>query len=154
MVGVCGLKIKETKSQLREILSKQQNALDYKKIQALYLMKTGQIDTVKGISELLGVHRVTVQKWFKKYREQGIGGLLTSKKSPGRPSIVSQSTLSELEEKLKRSSEVFQSYEDVQAWLQEKHGVEANYKTVYGLLRYKLNVHLRSEQSNFLAKEA
>ncbi|WP_052537515.1 helix-turn-helix domain-containing protein [Gloeocapsa sp. PCC 73106] len=154
MVGVCGLKIKEAKSELREILSTQKNAVDYKKIQALYLMKTGQADTVTTVSELLGVHRVTVQKWFKKYREQGIDGLLTSKKSTGRPSIVSQSTLLELEEKLNRASGCFKSYEDVHAWLQEKHGVDANYKTIYGLLRYKLKVNLKADQINPLVQEA
>lgn len=147
MTGVCGLKIKETKVQLRDILSKQKNAPDYKKIQALYLMKTGQVTTVIEVSELLGVHRVTVQKWFKKYRDQGIDGLLTSKKSTGRPSIVSASTLSDLKEKL-TSSNSFKSYEDVHEWLQHKHGVDVNYKTIYGLLRYKLNVNLESIDDN------
>ncbi|TVQ47838.1 MAG: helix-turn-helix domain-containing protein [Gloeocapsa sp. DLM2.Bin57] len=147
MTGVCGLKIKETKVQLRDILSKQKNAPDYKKIQALYLMKTGQVTTVIEVSELLGVHRVTVQKWFKKYRDQGIDGLLTSKKSTGRPSVVSASTLSDLKEKL-TSSNSFKSYEDVYKWLQKNHGVDVNYKTIYGLLRYKLNVNLESIDSD------
>jgi len=153
MTGMCGLKIKETKVQLRDILSKQKNAISYKKIQALYLMKTGQVDTVTAVSELLGVHRVTVQKWFKKYRDQGIDGLLISKKSTGRPSVVSQSTLSDLEEKLNHSAHSFKSYEDVYEWLQQKHGVDANYKTIYGLLKYKLNVNL-SHQGSDLRKEA
>lgn len=154
MTGVCGLKIKETKVQLRDILSKQKDAIDYKKIQALYLMKTGQVTTVTEVSELLGVHRVTVQKWFKKYRDQGIDGLLTSKKSTGRPSVVSASTLSDLKEKLTQGGNSFKSYEDVYEWLQQKHGVDVNYKTIYGLVRYKLKVNPESLGGDRLAQEA
>ncbi len=154
MAGVCDLKIKETKLQLRDILSKQKNAVNYKKIQALYLMKTGQVDTVMAVSEVLGVHRVTVQKWLKKYRDQGIDGLLTNKKSTGRPSVVSDSMLSDLQENLENSNNFFKSYEDVYHWLQQKHGVSANYKTVYGLLRYKLKVDICTQGLIPQAQEA
>lgn len=154
MAGVCSLEIEETKAELKQILARQKNAVNYKKVQALYLMKTGQVATVKDLAELLGVHRVTVQKWFKKYKEQGIKSLLVSKKSTGRPSVVTQAALSELKEKLRQSEETFKSYEDIHTWLQEKHGVNANYKTIYGLIRYKLKMSINEQQANDLKKQA
>jgi len=143
MAGVCHLEIQETVSQLHEVLAKQKDIVNYKKVQCLYLMKTGKVGTVKELSELLGVHRVTIQKWFKKYREVGINGLLTTKKSSGRPSVVSERVLSDLKERLSPQKREFETYEQVQRWLEEKYGVDLNYKTLYGLVRYKLNVNLK-----------
>ena len=69
MVAYCHLEIKETSTQLQEILNLQKNVSSYRKIQALYLLKTKQVKTLKDIAIALGVHRVTVQRWFKEYRE-------------------------------------------------------------------------------------
>lgn len=153
MAGVCNLEITETSTELREILSKQKNAVNYKKVQALYLMKTGKVETVKELASLLGVHRVTIQKWFKKYKDQGMKTLLVCKKSTGRPSVVSQATLLELREKLNRSENTFKSYEDIHEWLQNNHGIDANYKTIYGLVRYKLKMNLSMQETD-LRKQA
>ena len=70
MVAYCHLEIKETFNQLQEILNQQKTTTSYRKIQALYLLKTGKIKTVKDIAIALGVHLLTVQKWFKQDREQ------------------------------------------------------------------------------------
>lgn len=72
--------IKETASELHDLLNQQQSISNFKKIQALYWLKTNQVKTVKEIAKKLGVHRVTVHNWLRKYREEGIIGYLNLKK--------------------------------------------------------------------------
>jgi len=77
MVAYCYLEIKETSSQLQEILNQQKTVTSYRKIQALYLLKSGKIKTVTDIAIALGFHRVTVQRWFKEYSEVAIARAAT-----------------------------------------------------------------------------
>ncbi|NEP46119.1 MULTISPECIES: helix-turn-helix domain-containing protein [unclassified Okeania] len=58
--------------QLQEVLTQQKTTATYRKVQALYLLKTGQIKTVKGIAQAVGVHQVSVHRWFKEYAETGL----------------------------------------------------------------------------------
>jgi len=73
--------IKETVAELHNLLNQQQSISSFKKIQVLYWLKTNQVKTVKEIAKKLGVHRVTVHNWLRKYREEGIIGYLKLKKT-------------------------------------------------------------------------
>ena len=81
MAGVCKLEIAETVPQLKALLNDQKTASGFQKIQALYLFKIGQVKTVKELALTLGVNRITVQRWLRQYRHQGMAGLLQVKQS-------------------------------------------------------------------------
>ena len=144
MVAYCHLEIKETSNQLQEILNQQKTTRSYRKIQALYLLKTGKIKTVKELALPLGVHRVTVQKWFKEYRERGLESLLVARKKSGGPQRISKVARSGLKERLKEEeNNGFKSYIAIQEWLGAEYGEELDYKTVHGLVRYRLKAKLK-----------
>jgi len=144
MAGVARIEIKESTSQLHKLLTQQKDVIGFKKIQALYLFKIGQVDTVTELADTLGVHRVTVQKWFKKYKEQGISGLLEVGEKTGRRSVLSESVMLALKAKLNDPYEGFNSYEEIHQWLFEQYNLNIDYKTIYSLVKYKLKTNLRA----------
>lgn len=78
--------IQETPSQLKKIQTQQKELSKFRKMQGLYLLKTGEVKTVTHLADYLGVHRVTIQKWLKLYRQEGVSELLSeSEDQGGRP---------------------------------------------------------------------
>ncbi|MGK7918910.1 MAG: transposase [Trichodesmium sp.] len=152
MVAYCHLKITETSNQLQDILNQQKTATSYRKIQALYLFKTGQIKTIKEIANALGVHRVSVQRWFKQYAEEGLTGLLTVKKQTGRPKAISSLAETELRKKLHDKNNEFKNYADIQKWLLSEYGEHINYKTLHNLVKYKLKAKLKFPRKSTVKK--
>ena len=144
MAGVAHIEIKESPSQLHKLLTKQKDVIGFKKIQALYLFKTNQVETITELADNLGVHRVTVQKWFKKYKDQGISGLLEVGEKTGRRSVLSESVMTALKAKLNDPYHGFNSYEEIHQWLSEQYSLNVDYKTIYSLVKYKLKTNLRS----------
>ncbi|MGQ4649654.1 helix-turn-helix domain-containing protein [Lyngbya aestuarii] len=143
MAGVCKLDIKETITELKNLLTEQKTAISFQKVQALYLFKTGQIRTVKDLAVAIGRNRVTVQHWLKKYREQGISGLLKVKHGGGRKPVIPPEALAGLQKRLEDPRLIFKSYGDIHKWLQQEYGINVDYKTVYATVRYKLKAKLK-----------
>ena len=71
MCRVLKLEIKETQAELLELLRKQKTGFGKERIQALYLLKTRQVETVQHLAVVLGRGRITVQRWLRLYRDGG-----------------------------------------------------------------------------------
>src|SRR4028119_2256069 len=117
MSGVLKINIIESPATLKTLLSQQKTATGKERVQALYLLKTAQIETVQHLAVVRGRNRVTVQRWLSQYRNQGLTGLLSVKKSPGRRQIIPDWAVERLKQELK-DPEGFQSYGELQTWLQ------------------------------------
>jgi putative transposase len=89
MCRVLKLEIKEQASELQELLREQKTGFGKERIQALYLLKTRQVETVQhGRGGVGSIGRITVQRWLRLYRDGGLNRLLEQKKSPGRPKTI------------------------------------------------------------------
>ena len=64
------------------------------------------------------------------------------KKSPGGNRVVPQWAEERLARRLEEA-EGFKSYGEVQGWLEQTLGVEADYHTVYQMTRYRLKAKLK-----------
>ncbi|MBE9209841.1 helix-turn-helix domain-containing protein [Nostoc sp. LEGE 06077] len=91
---------------------------------------------------VVGRERVTVQRWLKTYTKSGINGLLSTKKSTGRPPIIKASAREQLSKELEQP-EGFKSYEEIRTWLKAQEGVEASYKVVHDTVRYRMKSKLK-----------
>ncbi|MGB3511534.1 MAG: helix-turn-helix domain-containing protein [Microcoleaceae cyanobacterium] len=138
MAGVCKLEITETVAQLKALLNDQKTASGFQKIQTLYLFKIGQVTTVKELAVTLGVNRITVQRWLRQYRSQGLAGLLEVKQSGGRKPAIPPDARAGLQKRLNDPDNGFKSYGEIQEWLQEEYNINASYKAVYATVRYQL----------------
>ena len=88
MSGVVKINITEDPETLHTLLSQQKTAQGFERVQALYLLKIKQVETVQQLAVLLGRTRITIQRWLRQYRQEGLVGLLREKKSLGRPQAI------------------------------------------------------------------
>ncbi len=142
MTGVVKINIAETASELKQLLKQQKEAFALVRIQALYLLKTQQVETVQHLAVVLGKSRVTVQRWLRQYRAGGIDRLLDVPPRPERPKIIP------LEVRERRRLELaqpegFESYGEVQTWLKASEGIDGSYKVVHDTVHYLLKAGLK-----------
>lgn len=142
MAGVTKVEIAESVEELHELLRKQKTVSSRERIQALYLLKKGQVKTIQDVAVVLGRARVTVQRWLKDYSQSGINSLLSTKKSTGRPPIIKLQAREQLDRELEQP-EGFKSYEEIRTWLKAVEGVEASYKVVHDTVRYRMKAKLK-----------
>ncbi len=145
MAGVLKLDIQETIEDLKSLLAKQTTARGRERVQSLYLLKVGQIRTLKELSILLGRDTATIYRWFQKYKSHGLPGMLAVKKGQGRKPAIPPNIIEQLKQKL-QGNERFNSYGEVKRWLKEEYGVEASYKVVHETVRYKLKFKLKPQR--------
>ncbi|MGV0108222.1 Transposase [Nostoc sp. DSM 114160] len=142
MAGITKVEIKESVQELHELLLNQKTASSRERIQALYLLKMGQVRTVQDAAVVVGRERVTVQRWLSIYTKSGINGLLSVNKSTGRPPIINGLAKEQLLKELEQP-EGFKSYEEIRTWLKAVEGVEASYKVVHDTVRYRMKAKLK-----------
>ena len=136
--------IQETPSELKKLQTQQKALSRFRKMQGLYLLKTGEVKTVTHLADYLGVHRVTIQKWLKSYRQEGVRGLLREPEDQGgRPKQLEDSAIAHLQERLSQEEQGFRSYGEIQKWLKDNYQIFLNYKTLYHLVKYKLKAKLK-----------
>lgn len=137
MAGVYKLDIQESEADLKQLLRRQKTASAKERVQLLYLLKTQQAGTVQQAAEMLGRHRVTVQEWLQRYRQGGLNELLSHRKPSGRRRTIPRWAEDTLNQRL-QEPQGFESYGAICEWLETYLGVKAPYKTVYQLVRYRL----------------
>ena len=95
------------------------------------------------IAEALGEHTRTIERWRKRFNEQGVAGLLDDT-SPGRPSRLSDKDMASLKQDIKSSPRSFGIESDqwrgkqLQAHLARRYQVELSLRQCQRLLK-KLN---------------
>jgi transposase len=77
-------------------------------------------------------------------RDTGLKGLLDTRQSSGRPKVIPDWAVSSLKRRLDNPEAGFGSYTQVQQWLSETLGIEAEYATVPHLVRYRLGAKLKA----------
>lgn len=142
MTGVVKINITETASDLKKLLKQQKTAYALERLQALYLLKTQQVETVQHLAFVLGKSRVTVQRWLQRYTKGGLDRLLEQHQSTGRPKIISLQVRERLLLELAQP-QGFESYGEVQTWLKASEGIDASYKVVHDTVRYQLKAGLK-----------
>ncbi len=85
-----------------------------------------------------------MRKWLGIYRDEGLDALLRVKKRPGGGNrIIPKWAEFALAKRLKDPHHGFASYGDIQQWLSNSLGVQAEYHAVYHLTRYRLKAKLK-----------
>jgi len=134
MSGVSKIEISETSEQLL-ILMKQQKKLPMReRVQALYLLKSKEADSIAHVARILGHNRVTVQGWLSEYKQSGLKGLLALKAHGGRQASIPPWAQTKLKKRLQQPRG-FASYGDIVDWLASECGIQVQYWVVYDLVR-------------------
>lgn len=135
MAGVYKLASTQTPAELKQWLKTQKTVSDKERIQLLYRLKTEQAKTVQDAAALLARHRITLQKWLHRYRKGGLEALLEHKPRTGRRHRIPQWAQEALTKRL-HQSDGFNSYGELDQWLETQLGITVCYKTVHQLVPY------------------
>lgn len=136
------LRIDETEEELEKRLKAETTANGKERLQMLYWLKKSQVNSRKELVKLLNRGEATITRWLNRYKEGGLGALLSIKRAPGKQTLIPNQALACLQERLQQP-QGFKSYGEVQQWLENECGVVAAYKTVHKLVRYKLRAKLK-----------
>jgi transposase len=135
--------IVESPEHLHQQLRREPDAKRRQRLQALYLVASGQARSRLALAQLLAVHRHTIHTWLALYKDGGLSALLTIKKSPGKRPAVTPAVLSNLRARLTQP-QGFGSYGEIQRYLAHDHKLSLAYSTVHALVRYKLQAKLKA----------
>jgi len=124
-------------------LAQTEQSVVKERLQVLYWLKQEIAPSISAIAKAVGKHRGTVQQWLAIYRDQGLDRLLEIKKSPGGVRVIPEWAEEALAKRLQDPEQGFASYGEVQQWLSETLGIEAQYHTVYQMTRYRLQAKLK-----------
>ena len=143
MSRVFKLDVSESKEELECLLKQERNTRKRERLQFLYWYKTGQVATRKELGKLLNRSQIAMGHWIKRYRDQGLQGLLHLDYRGGNlPPTIPLELQGKIKEKLAQP-EGIASYKSIQVWLKETHGLDVPYSTVFGTVKYRLNAHLK-----------
>jgi putative transposase len=84
MAKVVKSEITESVQQLKALLIQQRSIGCKERVQALYLLKSGQLPQVIDVAQALGRNLRTVQRWLRHYRTGGLAKLLAPRQGQGR----------------------------------------------------------------------
>jgi putative transposase len=99
--------------------------------------------SITDVAEVLGVHRITVQRWFKQYSEGGLSSLLKLGQSTGRPRAISSEIIAGISTKINSESCEFKSYKEIAKWVEENYQVSVKYQTLHKQIRYRMKAKLK-----------
>ena len=143
------IEISETQEELELALKHATSGTSKERLQMLYWLKSGQVTSRRSLAERLGRDQATITRWLRKYKDGGRSSLLEVKHAPGSVPIVRGEALEQLKQRLE-APQGFHSYGQIQQWLLTELGLDIAYKTVYQLVRYRLQAKLKAPRPRSL----
>lgn len=134
--------IMESREELEQRLRHETDARQQERLQMLYWLKRGLVNSRQEMAQLLNRHDSTLTRWLNDYRTGGIRQLLELKTAPGATRVIPAEVMERLKARLAEPTG-FPSYKAIWQWLQQECQVEVDYKTVYRIVRYELNAKLK-----------
>jgi transposase len=92
------------------------------RLRMLRLLKDGTAPTLGACAPLVGYSPRQVARWWRRYREGGLPGLLADKPRPGKASRLTAEALAGLEEQMRAGR--IATLEETRRYLRERWGVE------------------------------
>ena len=150
---ICKLpEVKERVDDLREHLRVESRGRQKQRLQALYLIRTDQAKSRRGIARLLGVGKKAVGLWLDRYEAEGLEGLLSIRTHSNRAYSLTPEQEEQLKQKLSEP-EGFPSYGAVQSWINETFGLALTYDTARQIVRYRLGAKLKVPRKSHTKKQ-
>jgi transposase len=134
--------IREDAATLKQRLRREHDGRKKPRLQMLYLLASGHVQTRQAVARLLGVHRNTVGHWLAIYEARGLDALLDLYVPAGKPLSLPPGVLAALEQALRHPTG-FASYEALRQWVKQHHHLDVNDHTLYTIVRTKLKAKLK-----------
>lgn len=100
----------------------------------------------------MGLSRNTIGHWLATYEQGGLAALLTLYVAPGKAPSLTPDVLASIEAAV-RHPHGFESYGDLQRWIEHTHGLRVNYKTLYTMVRKRFQTKLKVPRPSHTKKD-
>ena len=120
----------ESVESLREMLSKETDGRQSKRLQLLYLLASRQATTRTAAAQLLGVNRETVGQWLRQYERGGLDRVVAIKQPPGQLSSLPEEVIDAMRGKLQDPRGVA-SFKALQEWVARSFGLRPSYRVIH-----------------------
>lgn len=146
--------IRESLEELQSLLGGTREPKGRQRLHLLVLIRSGRVRSRGAAAEHLAVHRNTTGDWLAKYETGGLDALLEVGTPGAKPGVkaLPPGPLEALKARL--AADGFDSYKQIQKWLDEEFEIRAPYPTVHGLVRYRLKSKLKRARPVHLKKTA
>lgn len=145
------LTINESVQGLKKIQLNQPPYLSIR-IQMLVLMKTKDIHTKQGLSDVLGVSANTVQSWKKMYEKGGMEQLLEYNRGGNKQPVIGQEADTKILAKLSDPYDAPRSFKELQQWVDENLIKGINYHTLNKHVKRKYKVKIKVARKSHVSK--
>lgn len=145
--------IKESEEKLQELLKANRNAQVRRRIHLLLLIRAGQVKSGAQAARHLAVHRNTIRNWLLLYQNGGLEELLRIEQGAPKaeqktlPEPVFRALLARLD-----ADGFPDGYLQVQRWLKEEFDLSVSYKTIHGIVYYRLKAKLKRARPSHVKK--
>ena len=125
--------------EIKSVMKEYKDSYDmYRKLLVISMVYHGE--TISKASDYVHTSRKTGERWVKNYNEKGLEGLYSNYHNCGRKTKLTNEQLAELREIITSSEESY-SIDDVQRIIKDTFGVTHDYKTVWTIVRKKLDLN-------------
>lgn len=130
------LEVSETIEELKRLISKQVKQKNKDRIRSLLYIQTNKYTTRQELSDGLGYHKRTMERWLSKYKSGGMKAMLIPEVLERKSSVVTPQIHRALSERVHDPLNGFSSYVQAQVWVGKEFGVRIKY---HWLRQYMIN---------------
>ena len=135
--------ITESVEQLRQKIKAEKDKRKSSRLQALYLVASGQAQFRSQVAKILGYNRNSISAWFAAYESGGLEEMLLIEKAKGRETLISEESQTEIK-KILATEKGFRTYREIHQLVVGKDQSEVSYSTVHKFVRYRLKAKPKS----------
>ena len=145
--------IKESLSDLKQLHRQEKKSKQKSRILSLILTKEERFTRREDLAKFMGVNPSTLVDWTKKYKEEGLQGMLTINGGGKRRETVPVSIHKEIEAKLNDSTSPLQGYTDAVLWIKQEFGYKIKYHTVRAFMIRNFGTKLKVPRKSHYKKD-
>jgi len=145
--------IKETTKELLDILKKQTNDRNINRINCLIHLKEKKFRTRQELSNHIGCHIRTMERWLKDYKSNGLEQMLYSGTRNSLPTVITLEVQQGLKDVVCDQDKGFASYVQAKDWVVKEYSIELNYNTIrQHLIKYH-KTKIKSPRKSHVKKD-
>ena len=145
--------IAESQDELERLLKSNRDAQVQRRVHLLLLIRTGAVRTRLAAARHLRVHRNSIRDWLKIYADGGIERLMHIGQGvpPAEQKTLPDDVYKALQARLAGNG-FSQGFKEVQRWLKQTFELDVPYRTVHGIVRYRLQSKLKRARPSHVKK--
>jgi transposase len=146
------LKIKESLSEIKRLQQKSPLYLSIR-LQMLIVIKTKEVHSKRGLSDILGISANSIQAWKQLYSQGGIDKLMEYHRGGNKKPVIDAKADKAIVAKLSNPYEAPRSYKELQQWVDEHLIKGINYHTLNKHVKNKHKTKLKVVRKSHVKKD-